>query len=119
MRYLAQKYPSLNKFYDGDFIHKQEIDAMIDFRSTVYRPAMVSGVAPKFQMVMRKLKEPTPEFKMMLDAAPEKIKSANDALEAHLTKKGTKFVNGDAPSIADFMLYAEFGNFFYMGMEFK
>ena len=31
-----------------------------------------------------------------------------DQLEAHLTKKGTKFVNGDTPSIADFQLYAEF-----------
>ena len=119
LRYLAQKYPSLNKLYDGSLENKQEIDALLDWNATIFRPAMVSKIQPKFMMMINKLTEPTPEMKVRLDSSAEKVQGALDGLEAILTKKGTKFLNGDAPSIADFQIYAEFGDVFYMSMDFS
>ena len=119
LRYLAQKYPSLNQFYDGTLEHRQEIDAALDFNSTVYRPGMTSKIMPSFMKNVRNLDELPPALQAIWDAAPDRIKGSMDALEALLTRQATKFVNGDLPSIADFQLHAEFCDVFYMGMKFN
>ena len=62
-RYLAQKHPSLNQFYDGDLEHKQEIDAMLDFYGTVFRPAWLLGVAPRVYKSLGKQDDFTDEQK--------------------------------------------------------
>ena len=51
LRYLAQTQPSLNQFYSGTLEQKQEIDACLDFHGSVYRPAMISAIQPKFMMM--------------------------------------------------------------------
>ena len=39
LRFLACKYPTLNKYYEGSLEQKQAIDAMLDFNESEVRPS--------------------------------------------------------------------------------
>ena len=54
LRFLSQKYPSLNKYYEGDIIYKQKIDAMLDFNGAEFRPAFAQGYIPKLVKMIKK-----------------------------------------------------------------
>ena len=51
LRYLARKYDSLNKFYSTDLEHAQDIDMMLDFHGTSFRPAMLKNIIPRYMSV--------------------------------------------------------------------
>ena len=118
LRYLSQKHPQLNQFYSGSLEQQHEIDAMLDFNATAFRPSMTSKVMPSVMKKLNNMENLPPLLQALYDSSPEKVKTALEALEAALTRKGTKYLCGDSITIADFQIYAEFCDVYYMGMSF-
>ena len=120
LRYLAQKFPDCNKFYDGTLEQKQKIDQMLDYSATSFRPNTIAGLGPRVVKAVSGAAEFTPAQQAMIDSAPEKMIAGFESLEKHLANNGgTKFTCGDNMSIADLQLYFEATNGVMFNFDFS
>jgi glutathione S-transferase len=108
MRYLAMKYPSLNKYYPNKTPeNKAHIDIGLDFCCTSLKPTSVSTFVP---IVFARMagKEPTPEMIKKAEEGEEALKNMYFFMNNGLSnwgKKGPAQFGSNHYSIGDFMIF--------------
>jgi glutathione S-transferase len=94
LRYLCRKFEPLKKYYPNDIEVQQQIDCMLDYNATVFRPTMLKNVYPRYMRVVNGADDISAEGKAQIRQAitveyPKVMDFLNSKLE------GNKFLCGD------------------------
>ena len=100
LRYLAQKFPSLNQYYPADLEQRAMIDEDLDFNGTVLRPCLIPSFAPRLYSLALST-EWTDFMEQKETEAQGKQATVLGLLEKSFEIRGHKFRTGDKITIAD------------------
>ena len=114
LRYLAVKFPSLNKFYPEGAEHRAMIDAALDFNGTSFRGAAMGVFVP---IVFPRIagNEPDAAVHEAAKASEEKMKGLITMMNMAMEQRGHTFSGGNVINIADFQLYCQMMDLTYHG----
>ena len=106
LRYLARKFPSLNKYYPDNALAQAQIDAALDFNGSTLRNVSMATFLPIIGMRAAG-QEPPAEVHDAARAAEDKLRVLFETMEKGMVMRGTKYLGGNEISIADFQLYSQ------------
>ena len=114
LRFLACMYrEGAGKFYPEDLMQRYEINKWCDFYTDSFRPAFIMHISTIFMKGDRPI-DHRDEF--ILDRASMMQGKVLNKLQDKLAE-GTKFVNGNCLSIADYVIFCEMQDCKYIGVD--
>ena len=116
LRFLSQSFDGGKSYYPEDWWTRAQIDYWLDWYGTDFRPVLGKIVGPLFKLMGKKAEEIPAEVKAEWNEAIATYVTKMAFLEEHL-KKGSKFVVGDTPTLADFVIVSEIYDFWYVQKE--